>query len=217
LSGLRKRGIKMISKIVPSMLVLLTIAITAVAAETSSKELRFLSDFETICVRNANSPDSIPQLLAAKRAVELGQFLLEISAPPPISGTFKALLMPLQGKSFKLKDDDMMLTISITDTGACILSSPEVNGDAVEKLFKDNMFINQIGKEIRGGSIHVTYAVSYPTPADTLHSLVFVDRELQVKSSGVRLSSLGELYLRARVPKVPEWPDLPPGSDAKAP
>jgi hypothetical protein len=207
----------MARQLVLSTLAVLPLSIVALKAEPSAKEVRLLSDFEAICISNANSPNAIPQLLTGKGASETSQFSADISAPPTIGGAFKALLMPLQGKSFKFKDDGPNLVFSITDTGACSLSSPDVNGEAVEKLLKDHMFTNQIGKEVTGGVAHTTYAASYPTPVDTLHALIFIDRPLSVNSFGVRLSSLGDLYLRARVPKEPEWPALPSGPEPKVP
>jgi hypothetical protein len=203
--------------LVLSTLTAISVSTAMLKAESSTKESQLLSDFEAICISNANKPDVIPQQLAGKGAIEAGQFSTDISAPPPIGGAFKALLMPLEGKSFKFRDDALILAISITDTGACSLSSPDVNGDSVEALLKDHMFANQLGKEVAGGIVHMTYAVSYPTPIDILHALVFIDRPLRLNSSGVRLSSLGDLYLRARVHKEPEWPVLPSGSEQKTP
>jgi hypothetical protein len=212
-----EKGTKMARQLVLSTLFGLSTSAAAAVAEPSTKESQLLSDFEAICVTNANNPNAITQLLSGKGSNETGQFSAEISGPPPISGAFKALLMPLEGKSFKIKDDVLDVAIAITDTGACSLSSPDVNGEAVEKVLKDRMFTNQIGKEVTAGVAHTTYASSYPTPVDTLHALIFVDRPLRVNSSGVRLSSLGDLYLRARVPNEPEWPVIPSGSEPKVP
>ncbi len=207
----------MARELVLSTLAALSLSVATLKAEPSAKDLQLLSDFEAICISNANNPNMIPQLLMGKRATETGQFSADITAPPPIGGAFKALLMPLQGRSLKFKDNGLNLAVSITDTGACSLSSTDVNGNAVEALLKNHMFATQIGKEAASGITHMTYAVSYPTPVDTLHALIFIDRPLRVDSSGVRLSSLGDLYLRARVQKEPEWPVLPSGSELKAP
>ena len=207
----------MARQLVLSTLAAFSLFISTLKAEPSAREVQLLSEFEAICISNANNPNTIPLLLTGKGATETGPVSADISAPPPIGGAFKALLMPLQGKSFKFSDDGLNLVFSITDTGACSISSPNVNGDAVETLLKDRMFTNQIGKEITGGVAHMTYAVSYPTPADTLHALIFIDRPPRVSSPGVRLSLLGDLYLRARVPKEPEWPVLPTSSEPKAP
>jgi hypothetical protein len=200
-----------------STLAVLLLSTSMPKAEPSPKEMEIVTNFEAICISNANIPNIIPRLLTAKGTPEASQFSTDIAAPPPISGAFKALLMPLQGKSFKFKDNDMMLTISITDTGACSLLSPDAHGDVIEALLKDQLFTAQIGKEISGGIAHITYAVSLPTPAETIHTLIFIDRPLRLNSPGVRLSSLGEAYLRARVQKEPEWPALPSPSDQKQP
>jgi hypothetical protein len=200
-----------------STIAVLSLTDVTLRAEPLAKELQLLSEFEAICIGNANSPNVIPQMLTAKGATETGQFSSEMFAPPPIGGAFKALLMPLQGKSLKFRDGDLTFVISITDTGACSLSTPAVNGDAVETLLRDHMFANQIGKEITGGVAHMTYAVSYPTPVDTLHALIFIDRPLHSTSTGIRLSSLADLYLRARVQKEPEWPVLPTSPSPRAP
>jgi hypothetical protein len=213
----RQRRNEMPHRLVLSTIAALFLTVTTLKAEPMVKELQLLTEFETICISNANSPNMITQMLTTKGATETGQFSSEMFSPPPIGGAFKALLMPLQGKSFKLRDCDLTFAISITDTGACSLSTPAVNGDAVETLLKDHMFANQIGKEITGGVAHMTYAISYPTPVDTLHALIFIDRPLRINSYGVRLSSLGDLYLRARVPKEPEWPVLPTSSELKSP
>lgn len=200
-----------------STLAVLFLSTSMPKAESSPKEIEILKNFEAICISYANTPNIIPGILAAKGTPEASHFSTDIAASPPISGAFKALLMPLQGKSFKFKNSDMMLTISITDTGACSLLSPDAHGDVVEALLKDELFITQIGKEITGGVAHITYAASFPTPIETIHTLIFIDRPLRLNSPGVRLSSLGELYLRARVQKEPEWPALPSPSEQKEP
>lgn len=185
--------------------------------EASAKEAQALSAFENFCLANASYPNVLPELLIAKGATETKQFKADLSATPAVGSSFKALLTPLNGRSFKLKIDMSEYLITITDTGACSLSSRDANGGSVESLFRERMQARQIGKDALGSIMHATYAVSYPAPLGVLHALVFVDRPIRADSTGIRLSSLADLFLRARGQREPEWPNAPLGFDPKAP
>ncbi len=189
------------------------LAFSAAAWGETTTEAQVLSTFESYCLMNANYPSALPELLMAKGATETGQFKDDLAAPP-IAASFKALLTPLAGRSFKLKENTSVFLFSVTDTGACSLSSREAKGDFVEALLKARMATRQIGKESSGTTIHATYAVSFAMPVGVLHALVFIDRPVRDDGSGIRLSSLADQFLRARVQREPEWPVVPLGMKA---
>jgi hypothetical protein len=174
--------------------------------QPSGKELQDLSLFESLCLGHANDPDAIPALLLSKNAAEAAQFKTIVSAAPSVGSAFRALLTPLDGRSFKFKDSATEYLIAITDTGACSLVLRDADGDAIEALLKERVAARQIGKESDKGTMHVTYAVSYPASSGLVHALIFVDRPVRGQVLGVRLSSLAHQFLRARGLKEPEWP-----------
>jgi hypothetical protein len=165
------------------------------AARAGAPEEIAYSSFEALCLAHLEKPADIARLAGS---------LLQ---PVP-----ESMLFPIFGDSpgqawFSFKDVRIM--VALFESGACGLSAPDVDGDAVMQVFQANSKNRQIARDEVGTELETMFAVTYPDRGggDDRHALImFQTSKLKNSGAGMRITGFSEEVAKKMGLTIPPWP-----------
>lgn len=170
--------------------------IYAIAARAGASEEIAYSSFEALCLAHLEKPADI-----ARMANSLG-----LQAVP------ESMRFPIFGDSpgqawFSFKDVHIM--VAVFESGACGLSAPDVDGDAVMEIFRANSKNRQLAKDEVGTELETMFAVTYPDRgggADRHALIMFQTSKLKNSGAGMRITGFSEEVAKKTGLTVLPWP-----------